>query len=445
MAPILVHVWCGNGSASKGFQDAGFHVKAGIDDDAVAVLAFRTMFPHALTRHVNEVDTIMNHIGSVDVLLLTPTHFHSLRKGAAVYFSVDWVRKLKPRVVVMIAPSQGSEGQWVQMYLQGMQNTFYDSMITTLNTNDFNCAIEADKTVCISVCTTSLVQDPREVFAQVAGNIKNKQVVPRTYPRHALSRMRWGGNYKGVWLYPRTKRQQAVFSLDKPLPPLRSTCSSPPPVGYERKSNDFCGLSESITLNLKDIRELAGLPPMFDIENQLFLSRSVAVSLLTRSLPVFFSRSIAEAVFAIPVLDLPQFLRRKVGVVVPVSVSRTSEKLSVGAATYETRSSPVLKAHPGKRKMTRVERMQMCSMEDVILDSFKDRVRALYTIGSGNADDCVSAIVGVSLPVDWTVEIRERKDKKHANDDMVVRNPTGSKFYSLTKIREHVKNNMSSQ
>ena len=436
MAPTLVSACCGIGSAARGFQDAGFHVKAGIDEDLTAIDGFKRNYPHAMSRtYAERVNKKL--VQDLDVLLMTPREILTASTTSYSFYFYQLAERFRPKVAVLIVPTGPTRGTWVENYMQGMKRNCYHTVVANLNTCNFGCPIDMRKTVCISVESTILDGDPREVLADVIMNIANKRIYPRQTPRSILSDI--PDDKDGIFLYPRNKKEAGVFSVDDMIPMLRTNCTCTPPEAYKKRSGDKGEVEKAIVPTLEQVRKLMCLPPSFVPTNT---SRTMAAYHLTHSLPVPFVRCIAEAVFAIPVLEVPNVSRRVEGIAFPVSVSSVISK-PVENVLF-SRISGVDSVHrPSKSQpvhLSRLDKMLSCSFK-IREDEYKGRRAVKYMIGGcKSTDSCVGSVIGITLPVDWSVEIRERDDMRHARDDLIITNPTGKKFYSIRKVRACLNN-----
>ena len=449
MAPTLVVACCGIGSGARGFQDAGFSVKMGTDEDLLALAEFRRHFPHArTTTHVEW--NARKYTRELDVLLMTPRELLTQCERSYSFYFSGLVEQLKPRVAVLVVPTKSARGMWLANYTEAMRHHCYDTVIVHTDTSEFGVAVKMHRSVCISVSSSSLDGDPRQILGSVIEDFANKRIVTLATPRTSL-----GVDTSPVFLYPRTKGEKGVFSQDEPLPLLRTNACTPPPPDYTVSSEDHAPVSEAKELGLSDIVTLMGMPPSFE-PSSATSSKTMAMYQITRSLPPPFMKALAEAVMAIPVLEVPAFDKRRIGDVFPVIMPRLKQHCQrsheqSSSLAYAPKASTSTKQPV--RATSRLDKLLMASkcvnldVYDKYRDSSKkhayqkeERRMVTYVVGScPSGDACVNTFTGTKLPSDWSIIIRERNNTKHARDDLILMEPTGKYHYTIASAVNAIK------
>lgn len=437
MAPGVISLYCGCGSLALGFRNAGYEIIGGCDEDIDAVWTFQRNFRNAKNLFCKDIykevvdGNLQRQFGDTKNTILIVTPPRSVPAEHVAFFPVS----LKPVLMVLVIPTDLTNGEWLEVYRSCMVENGIDTLIFPMDTAEYGSPISIKRTMIINIPSnriglTGCKKEAEQIMFQIAQNLYlNKQ--PMISPRIILNSVSGIVVEKDyIFLTPRDTFDRATYSIDKPLPTLRQSCVRiKNPTSYEKREKDIASIEECLFLTHKSLSILCGLPK--DFVNNISFTKTT--KLLINSLCPLFARVIAKAIFDIQI-SIEHIEKRTNGIVVTPSTNLYFEQLPISEDCNKQNLF---------QKSTRMHQLLNVSPNSKVSYFYgrtkEKRHKVTYVVGSDiKGDNYIKTFTNFDIPVGWMVEIKERKNNIHAKEDLFWISPIGKTYRTIKTLKTQI-------
>lgn len=444
---IPVIIFNSNGGAIvNAFVESNYPIHGVYENNFDSYYSTKQNFPsyniHMVPDFYSDIasETLLLDIGRLEHYMLV----QSIPRDVCGFDCSNRIKQLNPLVSVLFVPSdiiKSKNNNWVYFFKANMK--LYDSVLLHLDTAEYACAVSTKKTVIISIRTDRIgnfgtAVEAKKILDNVAKHIILSRSTQKLTPRTCLQQyspelIAPGKDF--LFLTPRGNYDQAIYSLDDTLPTLRNTCVRISPVRnyIPREMDNGINLSNCIYPTVDMVSILMGVVPG-RISTPVF---TATVKLLINTIPPSIIKIVAGGLFNVTVSLTERIQPERTNLFVSLANNDVFAQKSVENSIVETSSELECRLCPTSRIMRLLNASSHAVLKQFIGKNKEIRFKVSYTIGSDKHGDEIALNMSgkdIFLSHGWVVEIRERKTKIHAKDDIYWQSPLGTWFRTRKQL-----------
>jgi DNA (cytosine-5)-methyltransferase 1 len=288
----VVDLFAGGGGLSLGFQQAGFHVVAAIENWKPAVDVYAANFPQhpVLSLDLADVQTSVREIRqwTPDVLIGGPPcqdfssagkRDETLGRASLTVSYAQIIKEYRPQFFLMENVERASKSQAFQKALTIFKGAGYGLTIKVLDAS--LCGVPQLRKRLIVLGSLH----DHDGFLDEALE-QGLSIEPMTLRRYFRNRLDFDHYYR----HPRSYARRAIFSIDEPSPTIRGV-NRPIPKGYPGHAGDTCALQENVrSLTTAERARIQTFPATFKWVG----SKTDSEQVIGNAVPVKLAQYVAE-------------------------------------------------------------------------------------------------------------------------------------------------------
>ena len=287
----VVDLFAGCGGLSKGFENAGFDIKAGFEYWDVAASCYERNFKHPVYRcDLSQIDTVLpiiNEIGPNIIIGGPPCQDFSqagkrIEAGRAslTYAYSQIVTTIMPKYFVMENVDRARDSNAYAAARENFKNAGYGLTEVVLDASKCGVPQKRKRFFCIG----SLGQEDGYLSAYIASKQSANAMTLRDFFGDSLG-------FEYYYRHPRNYNRRGVFSIDEPASTMRGV-NRPVPKGYPGHPLDPVAISDNVrALTTQERALIQTFPHTFVFEG----NKTDVEQMIGNAVPVKLAEFVAQA------------------------------------------------------------------------------------------------------------------------------------------------------
>jgi DNA (cytosine-5)-methyltransferase 1 len=226
MSYKVIDLFCGCGGLSHGFQQAGYHIVAGVDIDKQALTTYQNNFKgaQAIESDIFELEkNISDQFKNCDVLLGgPPCQGFSLagkldisdKRNQLIFSYLNIINKIKPKAVVIEnVPNilNFDNGAFAEAIVKGLEKIGYLVDVFKINCSDYGVPQNRNRVFFIATIKTRFSIDQLENFKVIIKQTTNDAISDLPILDNELGEFKVPYRKKSKNKYQKTMRENSIF------------------------------------------------------------------------------------------------------------------------------------------------------------------------------------------------------------------------------------------